>query len=422
MEYCIEFNYISPLTQLTFYPNNIYTLVISHSDLSNTYIHKFVIKNLNNINNITRGYIINRGIKVKPSPFGNIINIRLYCYTRAYNIIKLLAYTDISLEKYEIGNKSIIRMNIPSNINDYRTTKYNNDMIYLREYFHNIENNDEDSGYCLLFFRLITDNNTISFTNPTIINHLKDIYNYKFMYNRYINNISIQYNGNKYNDNVINIDYRPLNIDKYINSILIGPCDGRYKGVIIKKNQNQTQNQNILNTNTYFDDKQLQGYGYVINLLPIDYKSIFIPYAGYLVNLISNDKYIVLTIESDYYIAPHIHERSYLSVMNGKSTYQGSGVGATDDMYSPELLKIQENSKLIYNLTIIFTSNNTIDYKYLKIGQWMEQGKEILNRSDIEQVLFVINRKIDYVNDIKKYNENNLETFIRARDIIGILN
>ena len=183
---------------------------------------------------------------------------------------------------------------------------------------------------------------------------------------------------------------------------------------------------NNIKLSNYVDNNSIiNGAGYSIDLLPGDYKGIFIPYAGHITNIIKGSDYLSLIIESDYYIAPYIHERAYLSVMNGNSTYQGSGVGATDDRYYPDILKIQENSKLVYYLIILFSSKSKIIYrKKISTNQWMEQGTEILYIDDPNNIgcLFVVNRPIDFVNDIKIYNNYPVHTYSRCRDIIGILN
>ena len=72
-------------------------------------------------------------------------------------------------------------MYIPSNVNNYRITSLSNDMVFLNEYFHNIES-ISDMGYCLLFFRLMkTPNKSSILTNPTTINYIKGIYGVKFI-------------------------------------------------------------------------------------------------------------------------------------------------------------------------------------------------------------------------------------------------
>ena len=336
-------------------------------------------------------------------------------------------------------------MNIPSNINNFRSTNYDNDTIFLNEYFHDIEN-ITDMGEYLLFFRLVQFTKSISksigtLTNPTTFSYVNNN-NGNFVYNRYVNNICIDKNNGSntynyidngiYNNSIynkqINLSYRPLQLDKYINSILTGPCDGRYKGLGIDNSVVRMYGYNSnIKLSDYINNTFTNGAGYYIDILPQDYKGIFIPYAGHLVNFKVGKSNITLIIESDYFIAPDVHERSYLSVVNGHTTSQGTGVGVDTSSYDPDILKIQDNGKLIYCLNVAFPSTSNIVYrKKLGVNQWMEQGTEIMYIDNVNNnkvnVLLFINRPIDYVNDIKTYNKYPMMTYLRCRDIIGILN
>lgn len=440
MDYTIEFNYISPLINLKFDDKNVYILIVSQSDSTNIYIHKIIINKLNNVTDTVRGYLINRSVQLKPSNVGTIINVNLYCHNIADNTIQLIGLTKIDLEKYEYNNKSIIHMTVPNNVNNFRTTKYDNDTVFLNEYFHDIENMIDNNHY-LLFFRLMTPNKNNKFTFPTIIPYTDNKLN--VVYNRYVNNICKESNNikyidkNLYNEKQLKLSYRPLQIDKYINSIITGICDGRYKGLEIQDSRirmhgyaSNLKLSHYVNNETIYQELS-NGSGYYIKSLQQDYKGIFAPYAGHLVDFNIKPNGITLLVENDYYISPYTHERAYLSVINGNPTSQQSGVGGNDERYDPDILKIQNNGKLLYCLHVSFPKGKVIYKKKLGIDQWIEQGTELFyidnsnsnsNNNETNNVLFFVNRPIDFVNDIKTFNKYQLMTYIRCRDIIGILN
>jgi hypothetical protein len=161
----------------------------------------------------------------------------------------------------------------------------------------------------------------------------------------------------------------------------------------------------------------------------------------------SNNPYMIsLRFESSYFLPQDVHERDLLSVVNGHPTYGGVGVGAGLRPYS-ELRLPQPKTNLIFSLIIItpsfkdgfiFTNKKLIGAKkYVKKNKnvkiksyWYQQGEEIGKiTTGFSNVIFLVNRPLEFASDIQYYSKvlqhtpikNRIPTFVKARDIIGIL-
>jgi len=489
----INISYISPVLKESSYSqskNNIYILFISSSDhLGNLFSYKSMIQNFNNVTKHTRAYNINKSIKLHPSIFDLLLNIKIFCLNPMTNIIKLVSYGNLKPEDYEYGNKSYVTLHEPYlNL----SCKYLDDTSLLQEIFNNMETKKEDS-YCLLFFSKL-HKITYPEIEPSIINYTNESKNI-FIFNRYVNNINVEYipsnvqtlfddldlvqkqllninsfkktfcnkqhthdqylktyylDKNIYTDDQPNVnifrrikyDYRELKFDEYANNMIVAPVDARIRGFNINDTLKITLNKvSSLKQLIKKYDEINGGSGFYSRLAPQDYKGIFVPYSGYLTNITHNANYTILRVESHYYIPPNVGERIYLPVMYGNHTYGGSGVGAGTRHY-PYALDVQLNNTLIYYLIISGNANFiTHKFKYFnqvfddlpvkKFNYWLEQGEEICECfCGNGQVVFATNRPIDFTQDIKLFSQmddiikfpKGIDTYVKARDIVGALN
>lgn len=492
----LQLNYISIVSNYIFDNSNMYYLVITHTDNTYIYINKILLSNINNnidnnIKNNIKSYAINKIIKINSSIFGIHVNIKLYSQNKSGEINLLMTTNNMNLQNYEHTNKSIIHMRAPVFIdNKMRSLVYQNDNDYINELLFNIESYDKDLGYCLLFFVITSDvysniNSIKNLVNSTIIKYTdlnknnKNIYIYnrydkmiiiEYINNNLLNNHSSIYEKHKYNiqqfknkychnndkkiynnynkdykvdkyvHNIfnINIKYRQIKYDRYANNLIYAPLDGRYIGFDINNKINiNGHNINIkdyININYTDDtiDNVGNGSGYYIRVAPQDYHGLFVPYAGYLRNIIKTDNYMHITIFTDYYISPDTHERDYLSVINGNFTHGGGGVGAGNRHYQ-DILNLQNNDDLLYNIIVLGSNiiikspkilyflenikNNIYDKKI-----WLSLGEDILDILCGDGIVLILfNRIIDFSQDINYYSMYNIETYTKGRDLIGYL-
>ncbi len=248
---------------------------------------------------------------------------------------------------------------------------------------------------------------------------------------------------------------RPKYYHPYINSIILSPTDGRVRGFNINPTLKISSHNRIYTTKTLVDKPfQLNGgSGFLTRVCPQDYQRVHVPYSAYLREIgiyggnNNNPLIVKLRFESSYFIPSGVHQRDLLSVIYGNFMYGGVGVGA-GLRYWPELLEPQPNTHLIYHVIIItqplsnsflFTnkklrgirniigSNNNYRIK----PYWYEQGEEIGKLTcGMASIIVLVNRPIDFTSDIKYYSKmlektplnKPIDTFIKAKDITGILN
>lgn len=493
----IELEYISPVSKFNF--NNIdheYLLVLINTTAINTFISKTIIKDINNIDDTVRGFPIGKAIKLSNEQNINYpsYKIGIFDNNKKAGTISLLFYGFLEVDKYEYGSKSRLFMRVPPSS---KITQYSNDNSFIDERFYNFPvNTNENPPFCLLFFskRRMVNIPILKQLSPD----LKIEYN-NYVFDRYSNilikefipsdvknqifklekpSISTKhylhnkYYNKKYCKNSKYVDFlkdyqvyrktfdRPLKYDPYLNNTLVSPLDSRIRGF----NINPTLKFNI-------GDKELQlhniikkpfellkGSGYISRICPQDVQKVFAPYSGYLKEIKINGKndsipnLVTLRFESTYYIPVHVHERDYLSVLNGNYTHAGSGVGAGTRWW-PELSNPQPNTNLIFYLVLIPYGNNSIIKftnkklteikKILSLGQnfrikpmWIQQGEEICrficgsNVGGGHMAIMLSNRPIDFTSDIKHFSKINnqdskfkpFDTYIQARDLVGLLN
>lgn len=263
----------------------------------------------------------------------------------------------------------------------------------------------------------------------------------------------------------IKMEYRPLMFEPYTNNMVVVPNDCRLRGfhtnpstTFVLYNYNLPVNRLVSKPYEIF-----HGSGFLCRMCPQDYTRTYMPYSGYLTevglygekfigpvkDLIKKPYIVTMRFESKYFIPPDVHERALLSAMNGNHTYGGVGVGA-GSRSCPESLESQPDTKLIFYIVLVGSVyNNSVNLsntklqglkKSIRLGTttsikplWMEQGEEIgFYGCGGGSTLFLLNRKLDFTSDVKRYSQmdivtNNgervkqMDTKLKARDIVAAI-
>lgn len=456
----IKIKYISPVSQYKF-SNGCgcqYLLIFIETNDSNIpYIHRIIIKDINNITESVRAYSINRNIKLTAP------HVSIKLFELMNHKITLLFSGKIDFTKAR--TPTIIKLHTPTFLNSVRTDDYIGNKTFLNEKFNNFMERSTKS-YCLLFIDIITPQKKIILPQKVALTDSNDTP----VYNRYTNNLMIEYvpkqvknniwynHQNKHKNNIkhfitsycnnhttfhdyANIypvdtnqyykyqqdkvtsksqrilkDLRPSGQSPYHNNLIMSPTDGRTKGFTTHKDIKFTTyfNQLSLPTDTYTPES-----GFITRVAPQDYHTVIFPYSGNITKITNNSNHLNIEVTNTYYIPPSVSERDYLSVFLGHYTNPTSGVGAATRNY-PELLQPQPNIVLKYNL--IITKSDKYDslkmMTKLTVGQWVNTGKEICDMfCGGGVVIFLCNRLIEFASDMKK----PIDTFIKMNDVVGAL-
>jgi len=303
----INISYIAPITDYKFDNSSFYYLIITYCDNSNNmFIYKILIKNLNNVNKVTRAYLVNKSVNINKSSI-----ITLFELDRDSKL-KLLFIGNINPDN---NNQIILDWTI-----DKKVVNYNDITSFLQEIHYDYEKISTDNK-CIIFLNKIKMNNIVTVEPFKII--INDYYSYEPRLNIYIKK-------NNYLKNHKNSVLRKLEITNYDADIMTAPIDGIY----------------------YLEDNNI-----IIYTRKQDYPVFYSPYEARLVNIKQQQDKLILDFETNYFMPKSVHERSLLSVVNGNYTYGGMGVGIDSRNY-PETLEPQPDTKLHYRIIIINNLNN----------------------------------------------------------------
>lgn len=441
----LEFQYISPVSNIKFDSSKRYFLVIYNTTLNNVVIlYKLQLKQIGNVDDTVRAYGIKQSvpINVESSP-----NYELKLFQINGKHAELLFYGSINLEGVEeFGKVNVTMFRAPTVLGKNRSSTIDGDVDFLSEQFFNFEKG-KTKNVCIVFFTE-TRVPTLKILAPTYIKF--DFSNGLFIFDRYNNGVikelvpnylknTLTNNNNNNNtysqhythvsnfiktfcsNNVknsnrfieeyyvdttpyINLDsnkplftkrmdltYRPTKYEPYINSMIISPVDCRLRGFKI----NPTLQLNLNGSKLTVDNmvqypKEIDGgSGFICRMCPQDYKYAYAPYGAYLKEVaILDDPYkIVLKFETKYFIPPDVYERAYASVIFGNHIYTGVGVGAGSRAY-PEALKKQPDTTLIFYLVLIGTSSqNSISLTNTKL-RYMKSIVDVGTRHKIKPIWF----------------------------------
>lgn len=478
----LELRYISPMSGYKFNKDTTYVLVITDTASNNrVYIYKVAFDGLENINGAIKGYPIGKAILPPPSKFSALVNVKLYEHNNISHGIILLFSGTLDLDSLETGGVKYIELRRT----EYKEMRFINDIDYLNEKFNKLEelsgkdavyiyisrvdktnlpiinasiiDFDADPTELWIYDRYI--NSVFKEFVPFELKHVSkrakiaeevDYYIKRFLLGNgdmkavYQPERQIGYlELNSQNVNIMN-KYRPLRFDPYINSSITAISDGKLKGFDINPTLKIASNEKVYSLSELVNNPSEYdgGSGYISRVSPTDFQKVYMPYSGYLKNVSygntgkhGNDggQHVVnFRFESAFFIPAGVHERDLLSVTNGNWTYGGVGVGAGNRNW-PVLLEKNPNTYLVFNVIIIVPSYKDafIFTNRKKITDWFDQGEELGKLTfGFSNVVYICNRPIDFASDIKYYSKmtddsslkNKLDTFIKARDVVGIMN
>ena len=472
----ININYISPVSKYPFNPDNKYVLIVAYTHNNQLCINKILIDKLTNVNQRIRAYTIQKSVMVsKPA---SVVYIGLF---ETGKQLKLLFSNKIFLDRYEINNKSHFTL-----LACYEQDKHSstgNNTNYADEQFYSINNIYNTNEYCLLFVIKnpfpqygivkpytidITKSDTYVYNRyystavkEFIPDHISKKLNYMLSREKHYNHIR-DYNS-RYNKEGAYLEYkqiyqidhipdreRPITHVQFNNNDILSPIDSRVRGF----NINPTLKLSAYNTTLSLQNLNIKlnsGSGYYCRICPQDDKMLCTPYGGDLTEiclykLSAKHPYImVFRFDNDYYQAPSVKERAYLSVIRGNHTNPGPGVGAGSRAY-PELLEQQEDTHLTYYIIVVGTDKaNFILYKnpifsayttILPVNKPMRPNPIYIDKGSYVgrlvnsggSVTIVCNRLIDFSDDIKYYSkiaQNDLskpiDCIVKRGDTIGYL-
>lgn len=251
--------------------------------------------------------------------------------------------------------------------------------------------------------------------------------------------------------------YRPLKIEPYLNNTVVAPVDGRVRGFHTTSNLKIVIYNRIYTPGKFRIPEIIGGSGFLCRVTPQDYQRVHMPFAAYIKTLnvfVDNDKTCITTLEfeSTYFMPPDVHQRDYLSVINGNYTHGGVGVGVgvggvgvggvgvgAGSRSCPEVLEVQPKTHLSFHIIIISPTKDSFIFTNKKLEtsknqtlkqKWYEQGEElgkIMCGNACIVVLF--NRRLDFTPDIKYFSKIDsmtpihkpIDTYVKTRDIVGLI-
>lgn len=457
----LNIDFISPIGNYKFdnKENNYYLVHIGIDT-----IHKILLPNLDNIDSQVRAYAINKAIKITNHYAYPEQSLLIFEHNVKQNIIKLLFVSKFNPEKYDYFGTIEIIMKMPSRVlNELRFSSFEDDKSFVKEQFFNYETFDKSDNKCVLF--LTKSKNPKN--NYKIVNQTQIKLDKNYVFNRYHNtlmkeiepinlsnlcqsNLENDYKKlvkhysidvNRYNPTnlntfkelflrQINQKFRPLTSQYYFNNLLNSPVDGRTTSFSVKSSPYP------LNEIIQVPFELKTGSGILTRITPGDYQRVHMPYQGFLTEIISLSSYTSLKFENTYFMPPSVEEREYISVLFGHRVNMSREY--------PELIKVQPRIKLIFYVVLLgkdvvllnqklinICKSNKVQIPYEKI--WFERGEEIgsFNCSKLEEekesftfnnnVLFFTNRDIDFTNDVRYFSSEKIESYIKSKDIFGML-
>lgn len=449
----ININYISPIGNYKF-DNKLNNYYLVHVGIDK--IHKILLPNLDNINQQCRAFAIDRAIKITNHYAYPTQSFLIFEHNIKENIIKLLFVAKFDPVKYDYFGIIELTLRQPSKVlGDYRMSNYVSDKSFIYEQFFNYESFEPQvENKCILFMSKLHKTQK-KITEPTII---KLDSSDRLIFNRYhnalikeilpspipLNDLCLSntqddyiklvghYNidVNRYNKTnlstfkelflrPINPTFRPLVSQYYFNNLINAPADGRVKAFDVKDSPYP------LNEIIQVPFALNEGSGMMTRLTPGDYQRVSMPYPGYLTEVLVLPAYTALKFESTYFMPPSVEEREYISVLYGHRVSMSREF--------PELVDVQPRIKLIFYVilfgkNVVLTNVKLIDTQkvcktkipYEKV--WFEKGEEIGGFNCCHgNVMFITNRPIDFTNDIRYWSSENMECYIRNKDIFGLL-
>jgi hypothetical protein len=473
----VEFNYISPTSTYDFNNkiNNYYLVHVSSHNRINAIIHKILLPDLKNIDNVSRAFAINKAVTTANNFEYPTQSLSLFERNVSTNRLTLLFSEKINLMDMDFRELQTITLKQPSKVaKKYRSIKYTDDSSFLAEQFFNYESSETKTEKCIIFLTKFKQlRKSITLVNPYIYSLNKEHNkSSKAIYNRYHSNIIKEMpvvaisglcSSNRMSDylkmiQIYNIDvnryvanrnaktfrslvlrkmnnnFRPLKINPYINNLVSCPADGRVSAFHINSNLkfklgNVPYSLDAIIRKPY---KLNEGSGFIVRMTPADYQRVSMPYSGYLTEAsifhsLNTPYYICLKFESTYFMPTDVHEREYISVLYGNNIQMSRA--------HPDLVEKQPKIKLIFYVimignsstdSVVFMNRKLLQMKNnielnstIKINKklWLEQGEEVagFNCTTSSNVLFISNRLMDFTSDIKYYSK--LEDTQDSQDI-----
>lgn len=500
----LELSYISPISNYNFNtPKSTYRLVIyskiSNNINSNTNLTWIIpINNINNISKQIRAFPIAKMINIpnitgiKDQPW----DIKLFKFNSANNRLTLLFTGNINLKKS--GEYNILMHSPHPIMNNLISIIVENGLTvsdYYLEPFHDVKINLNNR--CLVMAQ-ITNIPSSPIVKPIMFSdqNAKSVY----LVNRYGTTNVIEYAS--YGDNIgkgihkiyehsiglnskMNVMYKNIPYDKFIldnmisnterphyyennkNNTLTVPVDGRVMMFQNKHNLNiikkfiisSSEMSQMLSNNHDQNANIIRGSGFISRITPRDKKELYMPYDGYITEIVNGLNFISFKIVNTYFMPPSVLERDVMSVAQGQCI---RGADGCDE-------RLEQQPQIKFVMYMIITSNNNqklniINPKFSKIifpnqikdknGLKKYKTKIWLYKGDLighlnNQVSFVTcltNRSIDFSDGFgieydryktsyikpltkenvspKSINVTNIgecEHYIKARDLVGYI-
>lgn len=394
----ITIQYISPITTHIFTNTTIHLLILffllPNNDIM---VHKIIIHNMKNVNEIIRGYIINKSLHTS-----NILNIRLFNIDTLDNTISLLAYGNINLENYEYENKSVTYLFLYKNSHKIQ---YTNNLVFFFDVF-NIFNCIPPTDHLILLFFTLTKKDIIINSFPDHIQYNNFIKQNVVLYSRYIDNFIVKTDMELSHDCDIDNNYlKNEDILKY--GAIIAPCEGMYRGLTMNNTTRVYDGKsNILLKNIKYLDGMK--YGYYIRSIKKD--KLCVPISGYYMGIYSENNYSILKFMSNYYVSSGVNERYLAKIILG---YNSQGISDSD--YDEDYIRIQDSKNIEYNIIIFGMNNKKIN---IGVSKWYKKG-EIITGNISGPIIILVNKGVTNYYDIERFYKDKVDIYIRNGDIIG---
>lgn len=422
----IHLRTISTYSNYKFQDKHEYCMVIINKEN----IHKIYLPTLINIKylkgqeNVLAQYIKST-IKVFPTAIGH--NLFIHIFEGRGNKMMLLFSGTFNLDNYDEGYRGQITLYAPSRKlwTNYPHTRFRG-TCFLEEQFYNQQTYDP-TNYAVIQFELLTESHNERIHDYIVIDPKNHIWN-RYEHNYITENEHNMLDCNLYNGSRIKLGYRPIITDPYHNDELISPIDGR----IQIKYLEEADIKRILTDGDYgfpTCSRILSGNIYKIRSEPQDYNELFVPYSGNMIKYVKKKGKLIIKVQSNYFIPKHVGARDLMTAVYGNYINPSQGVGAGLRHY-PELKDVQPDTTLVYYVVVISdTDYRKVNYSFEQLT-WLEQGQVLIPNDNVPKKVFLLfNRKItashDIYNMFKPKNKIDLpysETYVRARDSIGIIN
>jgi len=397
---CITIHYISPMSNFNFTAANKYYLVITNMrDASSYGMHVIQIDKMQNVDNLTKAYKFNAAVTGFVSP---MITFKIYETTSNHHI-KLLFSQKMDMNNVESNNKTPIVLYSPNIIPTAIT--YTNNQSFANELFYNYESYDT-TNKCLLF---TTKTASAASCNVPFIFSANNM-----IYDRYSDMFFTEHSVNK------TFIPRKITNEPYNNNVIVNPCDGRTKGILTCKNHNMqiSLSGKMHNVTEFLPRSILEGSCAMIYNAPNDYKSICFPYDGYItkpfMKIVDGMMMMILELDNPYYMPSTVRSRELISVMLGNAIFQSR--------IEPEYLNVQNKVGMKYYIIIwgndvSFTNRKLLDARQL----WVDKG-DVIGQfgKDGGNVVVASTQTIKFTSEIEGLSEDDILTYVKQKDIIGL--